>query len=156
MTIPSIYRNILNETEGIIVHGVNGQGKMAKGFGLNIRNKFPEVYNDYMDMYISSNYNLIPGQAILTHISNRLKVVSGVTQKYYGNDPKVQYVDYEAIEIIFKRVNTYALQTKLPVIFPLIGSKLGGGDWNEISKIIENCLSSEVSRTLFLLGKTNG
>ena len=42
------YTNILDETKGIIVHGINAQGKMNFALAKQIREKYPQVYIDYL------------------------------------------------------------------------------------------------------------
>ena len=150
MTIPIIHGDILNETFGIIVHGVNAQGKMNSGFAKSLCNKYPIVYHDYINWFDDLKGNIKPGDAIMTSITPKLKIVSGVTQQYYGRDPNVVYVNYAAIETIFQRVSDYSLRTRLPVKFPMIGCGLGGGQWVEVEKIIEKAMAAIVPRTLYI------
>ena len=47
--IEYIKGNILNATEGIIVQQVNCMGVMGAGLAKQIRDKWPSVYNRYLD-----------------------------------------------------------------------------------------------------------
>ena len=67
-----------------------------------------------------------------------------------GRDPKVRYVDYEAIEQAFARIAKVAREHQLEVHYPLIGAGLANGDWGVISKIINQQLEG-VSHTLWTL-----
>ena len=42
-----IKKDILSITEGIIGHQVNTQGVMGAGLALKIREKYPQVYEEY-------------------------------------------------------------------------------------------------------------
>ena len=149
MTIAVMRADLLKEDFGIIVHGVNAQGKMNSGFAKDLREKYPQVYEDYMHEY-GIHGSLKVGQAIKTRISSQLEIVSAVTQEFYGRDPNIKYIDYNSIIPIFRRISDYALLTRLPVKFPMIGCGLGGGQWSEVEKRIEHAMASIVPRILFI------
>lgn len=150
MTLQIKHSNILDEDYGILVHGVNAQGVMNSGIAKQIRNKYPIVYSDYVFRYKDCGNKLDLGDAIITDVKPNYKIVSGVTQQFYGRDKTRVYADYKAIAKVFLRVNELALSTDLPVLFPLIGCGLGNGDKEKVLWIIDNVLSSDVKRTLFL------
>ena len=150
MTIPIIHGDILDEDFGIIVHGVNAQGKMNSGIARDIRNKYPRVYDDYINHFTRQDRFVKVGEAVITEISPQLKIISAVTQKFYGRDPNVVYVNYNAIENIFQRISNYALSTRLPVKFPMIGCGLANGSWVEVERRIEKALASIIPRTLYI------
>ena len=43
--------DLLNETTGLIAHGVNCQGVMGKGIALAIKKKYPQVFIDYKQYF---------------------------------------------------------------------------------------------------------
>lgn len=47
--IEYIKGNILNVTEGIIVQQVNCMGVMGAGLAKQIKDKWPNIYNDYKE-----------------------------------------------------------------------------------------------------------
>ena len=58
-------------------------------------------------------------------------------------------MDLNALKTSFESVLSFAIETELsekrkigsiPICFPLIGAGRGGGDWNEISAILNDCL----------------
>lgn len=60
-------------------------------------------------------------------------IVNAYTQfNYRGSGRKVDYV---AVKECFKKIVAHFPNAKIG--YPLIGAGLAGGDWNEISKIIE-------------------
>lgn len=75
---------------------------------------------------------------------------NAVTQKYYGRTSGKVYVDYNAVRRCFKLVNTCNLILMYDTVnFPLIGAGLGG-DWEIISKIIDEELDDSLNKVLWL------
>jgi O-acetyl-ADP-ribose deacetylase (regulator of RNase III) len=141
--------DLLSVDRGIIVHGCNSCGYFNAGVAKAIREKYPQAYQDYMLHYRRGNTNL--GNIITTKIRDDLYIVSGITQNEIGRIPQRCYVSYEAIEAVFKQVNTLAKILNLPVNFPQIGAGLGGGDWNSIRNIIDTTLDQDIFSTCFVL-----
>jgi len=139
--------DLLDEQIGIIVHGVNAQGKFNAGFAKQLRAKYPQTYEDYMAHY--RNHGLHLGQVILTVIHPQLIVASGVTQQYYGRDPDVVYVNYEAVARVFEQIKPLAMHSDLPVKFPEIGCGLANGDWTAVQNVIDSVLLPEVDPILY-------
>lgn len=160
-----------NVTNGIIVNGCNAQGVMGSGFAKQIREIYPEAYNAYMEHY-KENYagqNILRlGECISAEVLPDLLVINAITQKFYGRKP-IRYVDYDAVRICFKDVANIAcrmtekrmdaskdhiqiIQNYMPSInFPMIGAGLGGGDWNVISKIIDEEIPDDFQKNLWVL-----
>jgi O-acetyl-ADP-ribose deacetylase (regulator of RNase III) len=127
----------------IIVHGVNCQGAMNSGVARAIREKWPEVYQSYENYFITTPRQTLLGSVNVVQIEPTLIVINGFTQEFYGKDEK-QYVSYEALRLVFEKAARLQGWKKLyhQIYFPKIGAGLGGGDWNIISKIIEESLSN--------------
>ena len=144
-----IQGDILNLQEPIkfICHQVNCKGKMAKGLALQIRNKYPEVYNDYMKEFKNNNLGL--GKVIITKIDNFNYIISLCTQDDYKknmNENKC-YTDYKAlntaIEFLYSLQNNLLNKGKISLFyFPYnYGCGLAGGDWNVVQLIIKKYLN---------------
>jgi len=126
--------NLRDAEELIILHGCNAQGVMRSGVAKVVREKWPEAYNEYRAAF--ENYGLSMGDTVIA-FSRGKKIINAITQEYFGRDGK-QYVDYEAIRTAIRSVNKLADVVAVAVVaMPKIGAGLGGGDWNIISKIIE-------------------
>lgn len=139
--------SLLDVKEGIIVHGCNAQGVMGSGVAKEVREKYPQAYQKYREAYekaIKLGMPHLPvGKIIWCPISSespKLTIANAITQKNYGRDPNVQYVSYEAIDMVFEKIAKVAKEHQVPVHFPLIGAALGGGKWEEIQPIIEKRL----------------
>lgn len=134
--------NLLDVTEGIIVHGCNAQGVMGSGVAKAIRAK----YHDCFDMYRFHHeaYTLVLGDIVWWcavapdgDFGNDLYIANAITQEFYGTDRR--HVNYWAIANTFKEIFRQANAVKATVHFPKIGAGLGGGDWNIIEQIINDC-----------------
>lgn len=140
--------NLLKEvTDGVIIHGVNAQGVMGSGFAKQVREIYPQVYTEYVrllgkDQPLSErDRKAYLGFVQFVKPNKNLVVANAVVQHYYGKDGAV-YVSYDAIKEAFLEVRkTYWKLRKMTEIhYPKIGAGLGGGDWNVISDIINECL----------------
>ena len=137
--------NLLDVTEGIIVHGANAQGVMGSGVALAVKRMYPECFAEYRREYEQLGLNL--GSIVWWNIDmenreniplpNLLYIANGITQKFYGTDKR--HVNYVAVADVFKEVIRQAKSTKLDVNFPKIGAGLGGGRWEIIEAIINDC-----------------
>lgn len=140
----TLKQNLLKETSGIIVHGVNCQGTMGAGIALVIKNKYPKVYSDYIDFINKyskgheTNHWLL-SKVVYTEVHDKLIIASAFTQYSYGNNGQ-RYVSYDALDHAFKNIADKSRETGLSIKFPMIGAGLGGGNWNIISTIIEENL----------------
>lgn len=124
-----IHRNILEICEGVIVHQVNNKRVMGAGLAKQIRNKYPQHYNDYL------KHPLRLGSCVSTTLRN-LTIVGIVAQDGYGRDRR--YTDYAAFEECLKLL---AKAHQAPIYIPYnIGCGLAGGDWSIISQLIEQYL----------------
>ena len=133
--------DLLSVNSGIIVHGANAQGVMGSGVAKAIREKYSECYKAYYTEYIS--YGLVLGDIVWWASNNNstlcdtLFIANGITQHLYGTDKR--QVNYVAVADVFKQVIRQAKATNLEVNFPKIGAGLGGGRWEIIEEIINDC-----------------
>lgn len=148
--------DLLEATTDFICHQVNCQGRMASGVAKAIRNKYPEVFNQYVDMY--NNYTYLDKQKELlgntqyVRVSNSDKpkqpyyVVNMFAQNNYGYDGK-QYTSLDAFKNCLMDINNKA--KGYTVGFPwLIGCVRGGADWNTVLPLICETLT-DVKQIVF-------
>lgn len=130
--------DLLDSDVNVIAHGCNAQGVMKSGIAKSIRERYPLAYTKYREAYVNNDHELICGQVIRATINNNRTILNIISQKYYGRDPNIVYVDYEAIKYAMLTINLIATcQGFHEVAFPLIGAGLANGDWTKISSIIE-------------------
>ena len=138
--------NILDIKQGIICQQVNCAGAMGAGLALQIKNKYPVVYEHYSDLYKRDRLKL--GEVLITMVETGLCIASLCGQKNYGR--RGLYTDYNALQLCFTKLKAYN-KSLLPIYIPLgIGCGLAGGDWNKVKEIIEATLPEAI---IIKLGK---
>jgi O-acetyl-ADP-ribose deacetylase (regulator of RNase III) len=132
----------------VLVHGVNCQGKMNSGIAKEIREAFPQVFEEYskeikFHRCFKDNEGHIDTKALLGHtqtvrLDNGFKfVVNAFTQDLYGYEKGTKYCSYDAIDDAMKEI-AEKCQGAVKIGMPKIGSKRGGGNWTIIEAIINS------------------
>lgn len=146
--IKTINGNLLNVKEGVIVHGCNAQGIMGAGVAYQIRKKWPDVYDSYK---AHCDVGVRLGQVMYEIVSPTLIVANAITQDLCdGSTPR--QVDYEAVAVAFEAINEDLRNGVIrgPVVFPMIGSGIGGGKWSIIHAIIDNTISDDYEKMVYI------
>lgn len=131
--------NLLDVSEGYVMHGCNAQGVMGSGVAKQLRDKYPRIYRDYVAGLETVRYNRGNplGEVFVSYITPKLFVCNAITQEFYGRDAK-QYVDYGAIDRATEYVVQLARRDQSPVFIPdLLGAGLGGGNRDIILDIFQ-------------------
>lgn len=145
--------NVLDISQGIIVHGCNCRGVMGAGIAKQIKIRYPIAYDIYIDEHRTKGLYL--GRITQVEVEPNKIIVNANTQQDYG--AHTCQVDYYAVEVAFRRVNElakYILANRgivLDVCFPALGAGLGGGNWQIISEIIDRSVDDIFNKTLFIL-----
>jgi O-acetyl-ADP-ribose deacetylase (regulator of RNase III) len=149
--------NVLDIEEGIIVHGCNSHGVMGSGIAKEVRARFPHAYQVYTMAYAKAINEGLPGLPLgsvtWAKVGFNKWIVNAVTQKDYGRDPSVVYVNYQAMYDAFARIQENIEDgdiDNLGVHFPLIGCGLANGKWDKVSEIIELALGDSIEKTLWI------
>lgn len=130
-----------------MVHGCNCRGKYAAGFARQVRARYPAAYDSYMKRGVKTGYSL--GAVDIVKISEGKFIVNGFTQRNYGRTPGVRYVEYKAVESVLTAAANLAAKLDCPLLFPLIGCSLGGGDPDTVMAIMERT-TKNVDARLFM------
>lgn len=140
--------------KGIILHGVNCQGVMGSGVALAVRNKWPEVYEQYKSFIRDEGgptyADEFLGEVFWVELGD-VWVGNCLTQQFYGRDGK-KYASYDAMDRCMEEVARVAPQ--LPgasVNFPLIGCHLGGLQWPVVREIIDFRIPDSITKNLYVL-----
>lgn len=136
--VQQITGNILDVQEGIIVHQVNCRGVMNSGLAKQIRNKYPEVYVDYIHKYTQEGWLL--GDVLLTCLNNKLSIASCAGQDNYGRSGV--FTDYSALRICLNKLALFK-QSKIYIPYQM-GCEVGGGNWDKVRLIIEEFLPDAI------------
>ena len=122
--------NILDITSGIICHQVNCRGVFNAGLAKQFRQRYPEVYEAYMDWYKKNLWEL--GKTQIVQITDELSVANMAGQFDCGTHRRM--TNYPALETCLKALQSTEKQIYLPYG---LGSGLAGGDWRIIRSMID-------------------
>lgn len=131
--------NLLDAVENIIAHQVNCQKKMNSGVAKAIREKYPEVFEEYLKT--KPQLGNVGFVIVANDNYTKIIVANMYAQDMYGYDGK-QYTDYDAFRKCCKSIVnecrlTKCMGQKLSVAMPYkIASDRGGADWDKIMDIL--------------------
>ena len=130
--------DILEVKSGIICHQTNCIGVMGGGIALSIRQKWPEVYEQYIKyckQYNDSRCILGDVQTVILGTNLFVANCFGQLKPGYG-----LMTDYTAWDKILPQLAENAIYlNESDIHFPwMIGCGLAGGDWNIMRSKIEN------------------
>lgn len=132
--------NILDCTESTLIHSVNHMGFMSAGLALAIREKYPKVYFDYLGFVNRYPFDFLKryGVVCFTRVDSGREIAS-----VFGQDKvrmQNRQIDYVALGNGIETVFDIAQEEGSSVAIPYgVGCGLGGGDWNVVKGIIEDC-----------------
>jgi len=129
----------LFETDAeLICHQVNCQGEMNSGVALQVKEKFPEVFERYA-AFCKSRSDLLGLSYYVPakRMDDSLPIICNMfAQEGFGYDGGC-YTSYEALQNCFNDVKRLYIGKTIAMPY-MIGCGLGGGDWNIVYKMIED------------------
>jgi len=127
--------DILNATEDILAHQVNCMGIMGSGIAKQIKDKYPDVFNQYRKFFVNNKFTAL-GKCQIVKAEENKYIANLFGQYKYGRDK--QYTDYDALEEALVSLKISAKDHNKSVAIPFnIGCGLAGGSWKVVYKIIE-------------------
>lgn len=135
--------DLLESNCDYICHQVNCQGVMGSGIAKQIREKWPEVYEEYKifcEDNGSDKYRPLLGSILRSSSSDsRPRIINLFSQDNYGYDG-ARYTSYDAFATCLVRIRNL-VPLDCSIGFPKgIGCGLGGGDWKVIEILIDRIL----------------
>jgi len=122
--------NILDITKGTICQQVNCKKVAGAGLAMQIRNKYPKWYKEFLGF----DGNL--GEVFLYKV-NELTIASLYSQENYGR-LEDRYTDYNAFTECLFSLEEKTREINETIYFPYkIGCGLGKGDWRYIESQIK-------------------
>ncbi len=124
----------------VIIHGCNCQCAMGAGIAKVIRSTFPEAYEADSNTESGDESKLgTISYVTVVREGRKLTIVNGYTQ-FDWKGPGV-LVDYNAVRSVTKAVKAKFSGKRIG--YPRIGAGLAKGDWNVMSRIIDEELQGE-------------
>lgn len=127
--------NLVTGNYVIFCQQVNCKRKMGAGLAKQIRDAYPEVYEEY----VKAEQDLGHILPVFTH-DGRI-CINMFAQDDYGTNG--QYTDYTAFRTCLKAIRvfltTHHVKKEINIAFPYgIGCKLGGGDWRVVLGLLND------------------
>lgn len=144
--------SILDAPQKYIAHGVNAQNVMGSGVAKVLFDKYPSVKEDYhfyhkeYEEHIDSNEELL-GIYSVSDQSDGKSILNCYTQEFYGYDER-KYVSYDAIFNCFKSMVDLGVKE---IAIPKIGCGLAGGNWEIVSRIIDDATGDNLDVYVYYL-----
>lgn len=144
--------NLLDVTSGLIVHGCNAQGVMGSGIALQLKQRYPGMFSQYVEdvnrwSHQGTQRHLCMGK-VSWYFHDDLVIASCITQKFYGKDG-AKYVSYDAIDECASEIDDITsiggLANVDHIHLPKIGAGLGGGSWDVIAEILKHRISLPIT-----------
>jgi len=141
--IKYIQYDIFKGGDDVIVHGCNCLCNFGAGIALQVFKIYPEAYyvdkkTKYKDASKLGTFTSWTGHNIYDY-SRDITIVNAYTQ-FYPNIASKPF-DYNAFETVLPKIKD-SFHNKT-IAFPKIGCGLAGGDWNIVSKMIEDCFKEK-------------
>lgn len=140
MAVKVVDGNLLETNCNLILHQVNCQGKMNSGVAKQIRAKWSQVYEKFINTfnYTPNNKDLL-GQVESVKVSDfgNQHVVNLYSQYKYGYNGE-RFTNYEALYRCLEQVGKIAREKNLTVALPYhMGCDRGGAQWSIVYEMIK-------------------
>lgn len=123
--------NIFDSDANIICHQVNTFGIMGGGIALQVKNRFPIVYQEYKDLCDENKNNNLLGNVLFSYYDENKMIANCFSQDGWETD-------YNALRDCLIKVRSNCQQSIRSVALPYnYGCGIAKGDWNIVYNIIQ-------------------
>ena len=127
--------SIFDSPADILVHQVNCKGVMGAGLAKQFRVRYPEMYAMYRFNCNTSKPEDLLGKVLYYSAPDGKLIANIYAQNGFGSHGR--HTDYEALKSCLSYVKETAEINGFTVAVPYnLGCGLGGGDWNEVYRIL--------------------
>ena len=127
-------------------HGCNCVGAMGKGIALQFKGRFPEMYEQYKSLCKTNKYHV--GDVFQYQYHDGFIYNLGI-QKTWWEKAELEYIEKSLAKMMEMAENNDVKEIALPAI----GAGLGGGNWEDIKKLIESAAANHPSVDLYVVEK---
>jgi len=143
--------SILDAPQKYIGHGVNCKNVMGSGVARVLFMKYPSIkdsYHLFCGNYSDHGYTSgdLLGNIDIVFSDDKI-IVNAFTQKFYGRAKK-KFVNYDSIYDVFKRMVSHGIKE---IAIPKIGCGLAGGNWEIVSRIIDDATGDDLDVFVYYL-----
>lgn len=132
--VKEIKGDLLSADVKIRCHQVNCKGVMGAGIAKQVKEKYPEAYEQYKALCDQFGSSLLGHTQFVTCHDGTIIANMFAQDSYGGSGPDT---NLGAMDECLSQVATFAFRTDASVGFPrLLGCGLGGGNWDDVGKLI--------------------
>lgn len=124
-------KDIFNSNCEAIINPVNLVGVMGAGLAAQFKNKYPINYKKYKEACDNNQFKI---GTCLTIKEKEKFIVNFPTKIHYKDPSKIEYIE-KSLEALERHIKYFEIKS---VAFPAVGAGLGGLDWNEVKKLLDN------------------
>lgn len=144
-----VHKDIFTTHLNAIAHGVNCQGVMGAGIALEVKRRYPDLFEKYKKMCLEykDEYSTITefpfGTMQPYRVPNtNLHILNCFTQHDTAKRRGEVAISYQAIFTSFSVAGAYCKENGIEELaIPQVGAGLGGGNWKIIYQLIANALA---------------
>lgn len=127
-------RNIFDSQCQTIVNTINCVGVMGKGIALEMKKRYPEMFDKYKDYCDKGLIDI--GKLWLYKHSDEKWILNFPTKKHWKNKSEYEYIESGMIKFL----ETYKERGIKTIAFPMLGCSNGGLDKNIVIQIMTKYL----------------
>lgn len=122
--------DIFTSTAQVLVNPVNTVGVMGKGLALQIKQKYPNVYEAYKKA--CTQHRLTVGKLQLVPITDNRFILNFPTKTHWKHSSEYNYITLG----LYKLASCYKSKNITSIAFPKIGCGCGGLNWIVVKALI--------------------
>jgi O-acetyl-ADP-ribose deacetylase (regulator of RNase III) len=124
--------DLLQAPERVIGHGVNCRGVMGAGIALQMRQRYPQMFEEYRRC--CRDHKIVPGFCYLYFAPDHKIVANLATQQFYGRDrpyARVEWIEWALRDLVQQCKELDIVEFALPKL----GCNLGGLTWDQVEPV---------------------
>jgi O-acetyl-ADP-ribose deacetylase (regulator of RNase III) len=139
-----VYGNIFKTGADVLVNPVNCMGTMGAGLARQFKNKYPEIYYPYKEACKKGDLKIGSLNSLYVHRYN-IWVINFPTKNDWKENSKIEYIE-TGLKNLVEFISNFSNHKEMgfeSVAIPALGCGLGGLNWSDVKKVIEEELSPE-------------
>lgn len=123
--------DLFSEDVPAIGHGVNTKGAMASGIAVPVRQRFPRMHEEYVELCQAGLFR--PG-TVWVAFERGQYVFNIASQEFPGANARLDYLEDAFVDAL---VEAERLGVE-KIALPQIGCGVGGLDWSDVEKVLRS------------------
>lgn len=139
--------DILEERAEAIVNTVNCVGVMGRGIALQFKETYPDNFKAYEAA--CARHEVLPGRMLVFETDRLMPpryIINFPTKRHWREKSRMQDID-AGLRALAEEIRSRDIRS---IAIPPLGSGLGGLDWGQVRRHIEEALSGLSDRTIIL------